>query len=660
MSGNTLFQELEKQLRMESRYCTEDGVLLKNTVVEAALAVRPDLIKLLLAHDGLRRNFFTDVDGVPVFDKVKFQRLVMNKRFLPDSYTCFKNMVGLANEDDAFISESREVVLSWPFKDCILEGGQTKEDAKRDEVFWNEILAPDEINRLTEPKALTGFRRYDADGEHEVSRIGKGDNLIIKGNNLLALYSLRKRYAGKVKLIYIDPPYNTGGDSFGYNDSFRHSTWLTFMKNRLEVAKELLRIDGAIFVQIDHHELGYLNVLMDEIFGKENKVQLISIKTASPAGFKTVNPGPIDVTEYILFYTKHKGSFAFKKAYVPVGYNKNYNLVVDNMEAEPSCWTFTPIKQVVLQALGFRSEREAKQKYGNLLPNILDGLIAQYAYDNAEKVVSIRDPHKPTATLRQLLLQSKEVDHVIVYEREHGDKAYLYKGGALAFYSNKMQEIDNKKVVTELLTDFWSHISWAGIAKEGGVKLKNGKKPERLIKQIIEISTEPNDIVLDFHLGSGTTAAVAHKMNRHYIGIEQMDYIKTLAVERLRNVISGEQSGISKAVGWHGGGSFIYCELAKANQCFADEIAAAETPERLAEIWQRMQQTGFLSYKVDVCEVDEHANDFSELAVGDAKRFLMECLDKNMLYVPYSEMDSKEFGVPDADKKQNRQFYSKQ
>ena len=277
MSGNTLFQELEKQLRMESRYCTEDGVLLKNAVVEAALAVRPDLIKLLLAHDGLRRNLFTDVDGVPVFDKVKFQRLVMNKRFLPDSYTCFKNMVGLANEDDASMSESREVVLSWPFKDCILEGGQTKEDSKRDEVFWNEILAPDEINRLTEPKALTGFRRYDADGEHEVSRIGKGDNLIIKGNNLLALYSLRKRYAGKVKLIYIDPPYNTGGDSFGYNDSFRHSTWLTFMKNRLEVAKELLRIDGAIFVQIDHHELGYLNVLMDEIFGKENKVQLISI-----------------------------------------------------------------------------------------------------------------------------------------------------------------------------------------------------------------------------------------------------------------------------------------------------------------------------------------------------------------------------------------------
>lgn len=304
MSNITLFQELEKLLRMESQYCTEDGVLLKNAIVEAALAVRPDLIKLLLSHDALKRNFFTNVEGVLVFDKVKFQKFVMNKRFLPDSYTSYKNKIGLTNEDGEFLSESREVVLSWPYKDCMLEGGQTKEDAKRNEVFWNEILAPDEINRLTEPKVLTNLKKYDSDGEHEVNDISMDDNLIIKGNNLLALYSLKKKYAGKVKLIYIDPPYNTGNDSFGYNDSFNHASWLTFTKNRITIAKELLKNDGAIFVHIDHHELAYVMLLMDEIFGKDNKVQVISVKTASPAGFKTVNPGPIDVTEYILFYTK--------------------------------------------------------------------------------------------------------------------------------------------------------------------------------------------------------------------------------------------------------------------------------------------------------------------------------------------------------------------
>ena len=268
MHNKNLFIELENLLRMESTYCTEDGVLLKNAIVEAALALRPKLIAKLLTHDGLKRNFFTEVEGVLVFDKVKFQKFVMNKRFLPDSYTSFKNKVGLTNEDGDFLSESREVVLSWPYKDCVLEGGQTKEDAKRNEVFWNEILAPDEINRLTEPKVLTNFKRYDVDGEHEVDRISMDDNLIIKGNNLLALHSLKKKYAGKVKLIYIDPPYNTGNDSFGYNDSFNHSTWLTFMRNRLQLAYDLLSEDGSLYVQLDWNEVHYCKLLLDEIFGR--------------------------------------------------------------------------------------------------------------------------------------------------------------------------------------------------------------------------------------------------------------------------------------------------------------------------------------------------------------------------------------------------------
>lgn len=264
-----LFTELANLLRMDSRFCTEDGHLLKNKIVEAALALDPALLQYLLQHDALRRQFFTEVAGIQVFDKVKFQRFVMNKSFLPDSYTMFKNKIGLTNEDGDFISESREVVLSWPYKDCILEGGQTKEDTKRNEIFWNEILAPDEITRLTEPKAFTRFRRYDTTGEQTINSISKSDNLIIKGNNLLVLYSLRKVYAGQIKLIYIDPPYNTGNDSFGYNDSFNHSTWLTFMKNRLEIAKELLSEDGNIFINLDWNEVHYCRILMDMIFGRD-------------------------------------------------------------------------------------------------------------------------------------------------------------------------------------------------------------------------------------------------------------------------------------------------------------------------------------------------------------------------------------------------------
>lgn len=653
-----LYHELEQLLRMNSRYCMDDGTLLKNRIVEDALSLNPLLVKLLLGNDKIKAVFFQDVERVVVFDKVKFQRFVSDTQFLGGSYTMFKNKIGLTDENGRFISESREVVLSWPYKDCVLEGGQTKEEAKRNEVFWNETLAPDEVNRLTEPKVFSHFKRYDKDGEHEVEHLTNADNFIIKGNNLLALHSLKKKYAGKVKLIYIDPPYNTGSDEFGYNDNFNHSSWLTFMKNRLEVAKALLSDKGCIFVHIDHHELYYIGVLLDSIFGVENKVQVISAKTATPAGFKTVNPGPIDVTEYILFYTKHKNSFTFKKAYVPVDYNKNYNLVL-NRNDDVSKWKFTPIKDAMLQSLGFASETEAKSKYGEMWKTLKSQLIAQYAFDHAEDVVSVRDPHKPTDTVKALMKKSKELGHVIEQVREDGTSSYFYNGGALAFYSNKMQTIDGEKCITELLTDFWNHISWAGIANEGGVKLKNGKKPEKLIKQIIEMTTSEKDLVVDFHLGCGTTAAVAHKMNRQYIGIEQLDYGKNDSKIRLKNVIDGDKTGISKAVGWQGGGSFVYCELAKANDKFADEIEQAETSEQLKDIWGRMKATDYLNYKVDIKEVDANAESFDGLSLEDQKRFLIECLDKNLLYVALSDIDSNEYGVTEEDRRLTREFYRK-
>ena len=658
MDALHLYHELEQLLRMNSRYCMDNGTLLKNRIVEDALSLNPLLVKLLLGNDKIKAVFFQDVEGVMVFDKVKFQRFVSDTQFLGGSYTMFKNKIGLTDENGRFISESREVVLSWPYKDCVLEGGQTKEEAKRNEIFWNETLAPDEVNRLTEPKVFSHFKRYDKNGEHEVEHLTNADNFIIKGNNLLALHSLKKKYAGKVKLIYIDPPYNTGSDEFGYNDNFNHSSWLTFMKNRLEVAKTLLSDKGCIFVHIDHHELYYIGVLLDSIFGVENKVQVISAKTATPAGFKTVNPGPIDVTEYILFYTKHKNSFTFKKAYVPVDYNKNYNLVL-NRNDDVTKWKFTLIKDAMLQSLGFASETEAKSKYGKMWKTLKSQLIAQYAFDHAEDVVSVRDPHKPTDTVKALMKKSKELGHVIEQVREDGTSSYFYNGGALAFYSNKMQIIDGEKCITELLTDFWNHISWAGIANEGGVKLKNGKKPEKLIKQIIEMTTSEKDLVVDFHLGCGTTAAVAHKMNRQYIGIEQLDYGKNDSKIRLKNVIDGDKTGISKAVGWQGGGSFVYCELAKANDRFADEIEQADTSEQLKDIWGRMKATDYLNYKVDIKEVDANAESFDGLSLEDQKRFLIECLDKNLLYVALSDIDSNEYGVTEEDRRLTREFYRK-
>ena len=225
------------------------------------------------------------------------------------------------------------------------------------------------------------------------------------------------------------------------------------------------------------------------------------------------------------------------------------------------------------------------------------------------------------------------------------------------YYQGKPQSSDITEKPYPNFFDYETYYN--NVINEGGVVFRNGKKPEKYISFLLSLFTSNNDLVLDYHMGSGTTAAVSHKMNRQYIGCEQMEEQVDLIINRLNNVINAEQSGVSHDVNWQGGGSFVYCELAKANQNFADEIEKSKTTEELIEIWKRMQETGFLSWKVDSKTINENAKDFSELSLEDAKRFLIECLDKNLLYVPYSEIDNSEFGVSEDDKVLNKKFYAK-
>jgi adenine-specific DNA-methyltransferase len=656
-----VYAALENALKKEPSYVAENGELKKWVVISKAREYDAELIANLLKDEDVKLNFFIKVEEVLIFKRDEFIWFLEQKNYLNDSYTAYRKLVGL-NIDGKGLNQRNEIALSWPFKDCVLEGGQTREEDKREEIFFNEVFAQDEITQLFAPKVLANALRYTNGTSEILKKINRNesgditDNFIVKGNNLLSLHSLKKQFAGKVKLIYIDPPYNTGSDSFNYNDSFNQSTWLTFMRNRLQVALELLREDGAIFVHIDHHQLGYLNVLMDEVFSKENKVQIISIKTASPAGFKTVNPGPIDVTEYILFYTKNKSKYKFKKGYVPVKYNKNYNLYLEKAD-DLTDWRFLPLKEKVILEAGFKNEAEAKKKYGTLWSSIIKVMMEDFAYKNANQVVSIRDPHKPTDKLRILMERSRHEQIVIAYEREDGSMMYLYRGGALAFYSNKMRLIDGQLQVTELLTDFWNHISWAGIAKEGGVKLKNGKKPEKLLKQILELTTEVGDLVLDYHLGSGTTAAVAHKMNRQYIGLEQLDYSENDSLERLKNVLAGDTSGISSAVKWTGGGEFIYFELKKYNQMFIDQIEKAKSSDDLLMIWDKMKEKSFLNYNVDIKKQDKYIEEFKSLSLSVQKNHLIKLLDRNQLYVNISSINDEDFALTNEDIQVTKDFY---
>lgn len=639
-----LYEELINLLSTDDRLVA-DGHVMKNKVVELALRLDADLLRLVRTHDRLLKHFFVDVDGVAIFDKVKFQQFVSNKAFLPDSYTAFKNKIGLM-DGDQYLAERQDVVLAWPYKDCVLEGGQDREDAQRQEVFWNETLAPDQIDRLLTPKVLVGAKRYTKDGVAAATSLSRDDNLIIKGNNLLALYTLMPLYERQVKLIYIDPPYNTGSDSFKYNDNFKHSTWLTFMRNRLVAAKRFLRPDGVIFVHCDYSEFAYLKVLMDEIFGSDSALPYINIKTSTPAGFKVVNPGLVNVSEHILIYAKGDKKSAIKSGYVKAEYQSDYKYIIKDKSIPVDEWEYMPLRSMV--------------ESGNpgINADAIPLLIEKTALNNAERVFATYGPHKPSDRMRKGISDSlSKPGKIVEILREDGGSHYLLNGRLLAFYSSKLKVVDGETCPTQRLTDFWSDISWDSIANEGGVTLKNGKKPERLLKRIIELATDDGDLVMDFHLGSGTTAAVAMKMKRRFIGIEQLHYGDNDSIVRLDNVVKGDKTGVSDIVGWKGGGSFVAVELAKANEGFIERIQSCADNNTLDKVWQDMQQRAFLSYRVDVRAIDPTARDWLALSLDDKKRLLIETLDKNMLYVPLSEMDDATWGVCETDKALNRGFF---
>lgn len=626
---------------MEEQFCTTDGQLIKNSIVEAALSLQPKLIKLLLDNEELSANFFSDVEGVKVFDKVKFQRFVMNKSFLADSYTAYKNKIGLTDEDGRFLSESCEVVLSWPYKDCMLEGGQTKEDVKRDEIFWSETLAPNEITRLTEPKAFTGFKRYDKDGEHKVENLLLTDNIIIKGNNLLALYSLREKYKGRIKLIYIDPPYyfkkTTATDQFKYNSNFHLSTWLTFLKDRLSVAKSLLCTGGTIWISISEDGMHYLKLVADSIFDKDCFVGTIPRRTRS--GKSDVPFNFSQDFDWLLVYTNVGEDVDVMGRNVERTYYES-----DDYPGQP--WRLADLTK----------QTTAKERPNSFF-TMVDPKTGK-EYPASEK----RTWNVSKDTFREYYDRGE-----IIFPDDY-DFLNITKP-----YARKFKKDDDKKgKLSSIISDFQIQ----GFLKALLYDCKNEKgndeidnlfgrdefdyaKPEELVKTIIEATTQEGDIVMDFFSGSGTTIAVAHKMNRQYIGVEQMDYINTLDIPRLKDVINGEQGGISKSINWQGGGSFVYCELAKANGEFVEKIQAATTTEALKSIWTKMKETGYLNYKINIATIDANAADFEALSLDDQKRFLIECLDKNLLYIPFSDIDSEEYAISDEDKRLTKEFYKK-
>lgn len=635
----TLYETLLDVLKKDERFFTKEGELLRNAVYEAAMKMDAGLIKILLENDETKERFFTSVDGVFVFDKIGFGWIINNRAFLPDSYTRYKNKIGLANEKEELIGTASNVELVFPYKDCVLEGGQTKEDQKRNEIFYNEMLAPNEIDRLLYPKVLSGAVLYDSEGEHPVESIQDKDNLIVKGNNLLALASVLKRFKGAVQCIYIDPPYyfrqNSATDTFKYNSNFQLSTWLVFMKNRLEIAKKLLKKGGTIWINISEDGMHYLKVMADGIFGAEHFIGTVPRRTRNG------------------------------KSDVPFNFSQDFDWIL--------VYTNVPDSESVMGRAVERQYYETPDYPGR--PWRLADLTSQQpASKRPNSYFTMVDPKTgkkyPASAKRTWAVTKDTFD-------------YYYKQGAIVFpddydflnitkpYSRKFkEEDDNRGKLSSVISDFQMQSFLQAVLN--GSKNADGNsqidklfgrnefdyaKPENLIKAILDVATSEGDIVLDFFLGSGTTAAVAHKMGRQYIGIEQLDYIKTLSVERLKMVIDGESGGISKTVDWQGGGSFIYCELAKLNQRFVDDIEQAKSSEEISIICGRILDSGFVSYKVNPKDIEESKDEFSALSLDNQKRFLMELLDKNMLYVNYCDIDDEGYDISESDKTFTRSFY---
>jgi adenine-specific DNA-methyltransferase len=611
-----LYETLEKQLKKEPNFVTDNGELKKWVVINKAQNYDAELIGLLLDDKELKAKFFLDIKGVLVFNQSLFVQFLEQKNYLNDSYTSYKNKVGL-NIDGKYLKQRNEVALVWPFKDCVLEGGQSREEDKREEIFFNETLAQDEITQLLEPKVLTNAKRYNVKGEKSLDKFKRNDqgiisdNLILKGNNLLSLHSLKEEFAGQVKMIYIDPPYNTGNDSFKYNDNFNHSSWLTFIKSRLEVAKDLLKDDGVMFVSCDDNEQAYLKVLLDEIFGRDNFVTNFVWRRRKTQANLAKHIAPVH--DFIICIAKNKS-----------------NLVVNKI----------PYSEEFIKKTFSNPDKDERGVYQT-------GPLARPA-NSTNKEYTLKMPSGREITAKWSCSQEtfnkyvKEKRLVIPRDGEGMPRIKIFLTELEGQIPNTWLDniATNDEASKEIENMFGTNAAFSF------------SKPSNLIKHLVIIGSQKDDIVLDFFAGSGTTAQAVLDLNkedggnRKFILCEQMDYIETVTKERAKKVITKNKQG-----------EFVYLELKKYNQNFVEQIESAKDTKAVLKIWEEMKSKSFLNYNIDLLKQAEHIEEFKALKLTEQKKHLVELLDKNQLYVNLSSLTDKDFAVSTEEKKVTQDFY---
>ncbi len=513
-------------------------------------------------------------------------------------------------------------------------GGQTKEDQKRNEVFLNETLAGDEIDRLFEPKVLTNWKRYDHNGEHQVTKLSKNEdgtlneNLIIKGNNLIALHSLKNIYRGKVKLIYIDPPYNTGGDAniFTYNNRFNHSTWLTFMNNRLSIAKEFLKEDGFIVIAIDHYELSYLITLSDEIFKRKNRIGVITVVN-NPMGRqhgKFFTP----TNDYMIVYAKNIEYGEFNKVILSQKDEKKFNLEdsIGRYKLEsfirlgggdsnlrknkPKAWY--PI-YVNRNEISFTPKNNFKEIY----PITQNGQERTWIYVKGSKKLNLAD---------------------LVISEKNGRIEILRK-----------YRIEKGKMITTVWSDKKYNSNHHGKRLIEKYTNKYFCYPKSLftIIDVLKIMTRKNDIVMDFFSGSGTTGHAVLNLNeadngkRKFILVEQLEDHIEVSVDILSKVLQKNKS-------------FVFCELL-SNNIYITEGLKKNDDLKMLKLWYKLKHNPHINYRVDFHKTSD--DEFKKLNLTDKKKILKSLMDQNTIYTSYFDIENNDFEIHSRDKYLTKQFY---
>lgn len=638
---NKFYETILSVLKLDDRFFATDGTFLRNAVYEAAMAMDKNLIHLLLSNPETKERYFINVDNVFVFDKISFGWTINNRQFLPDSYTRFKNKIGLADENGDLISNTGKVELVFPYKDCVLEGGQTKEDQKRDEVFYNETLAPDEVDRLLYPKVFVNAKRFQDGKEERITSLNEHDNLIIKGNNLLTISSLLKKYRNLIDLIYIDPPYNRkdgAADTFLYNNTFKRSTFLTFMKNRLDISKNLLSDSGVICIAIDDEEYAHLKVLCDEVFGDDNYIGTIVVQS-NPSG-TTSSSYFARCHEYCLFYAKKISEVVIKSFDLTIEQAKKYKFEDDEGNFK---W------RDFMRTGGTSTPEERPNSYYPIYFDPSNNLLSLDEKDGSIEVLPI-DSLGNKRVWRQTRPSFLELN-------KKGELTCTIKNGKASIrIKDRIKEGMKPKTI-------WNDSKYSattygtGMLKEifCGKKVFSYPKSLFTVKDIIKMVGDSDDIILDFFGGSGTTGHAVLDLNledggcRKFILCEQMDYAYTVTFDRVKRVASAMNSNVG----------IVFAEIAKSNQLFVEKIQEAEEELTLNSIWNEMLETGFISSKVNPSVIDKEkkAKDYQDLSLIDKKRFLLEMLDKNQLYVNYCDIDDEEYAISDEDKSFTRSFY---